>query len=117
MTAIAQNVTMYAGDHKNLVVTVTNAAGAAVNLTGATIRWVLAKSAGSAVVVDKSTGGHGITITPGTGGVFTVALVPADTEGLLGVYYHEASVVDTLSNVITVLTGAMAIEPSAIREP
>lgn len=110
---MATNFVMTAGDSKTLVVTVRNADGDAVNITGATIKWQAARSYGKASVITKSTS-SGISITDGTNGVFTVTLNTSDTDSLSGIYHHEAELTATDSTKSTVLVGTMKINPALI---
>lgn len=107
------NFQMVAGDSKSLVVTVKDGAGLAVNITGATIKWRAARSFGKSAIISKSTA-SGIQITDGANGQFTVTLDPADTNSLLGVYYHEAEVTSTNNEISTVISGTMKINPNLI---
>ncbi len=107
---------MVAGDDKVLEVTVTDAAGTAVDITGASIQWRLSKTVNRRPAqIAKATGGAGVEITDAAAGVFEVTLDPADTEDLRGAYYHEAEVIDADGNVSTVLTGAAEILPALIK--
>jgi hypothetical protein len=109
MTAVAQNVSMYQGDTKSLVFTVTDDAGAPKNITGALVRWVLQRwPTDTTPVLDKNVGA-GITLTTPLSGILTVALAPADTLTLEGDYVHELEVTDTSTNVSTVAVGSMTI--------
>lgn len=110
MTKKNQNFEIYAGDTKDIIIAVTDAAGAAVNLSGATAKWVLKKNASASNSAYKTTG-NGITVV---GGVVTVRMNSADTQGLQGRYYHEAEVTDVSGNVSTILTGYVTIEPSGV---
>jgi len=91
---------MHSGDHRDLVVTVKDEAGALVDISGATMRWHLSKldSSGSrpgpkgAALVQKSVG-SGIVLTTPASGVATVSLLPADTASLAGEFYHELEMV------------------------
>lgn len=107
-----QNFEMFAGDTENVVVTVTEG-GSPINLSGATIRWVM-KRAGSVTPLISKTSPAGITITDTAGGKFTISLMPADTEDQRGDYYHEAEVTDASGNVSTVMTGRAAISVSNV---
>lgn len=111
MAAIDQNFELWSGNHATLTIPVLNAAGAVVPITGAAIKWVLSKAVDSAALVTKTVGA-GVTITNGAGGIFTVALLPADTSSLWGIYYHEAEVTDGSGNIVTVLTGQADIQPT-----
>lgn len=113
MTATAQNLTMYQGDTKSLVFTVTDDAGAPKNITGATVRWVLQRwVTDSTPILDKGVG-TGIALTTPLSGVLTVTLTPADTLALQGDFWHELEITDTSTNVSTVSTGQITILPSA----
>lgn len=107
------NFMMVAGDSKTLVVTVKDAEGVAVNITGSTIKWRAARSFGKAAVISKTTS-SGIQITDGANGQFTVTLSTSDTDDLLGVYYHEAEVTASDGTISTVLSGTMKINPALI---
>lgn len=116
MTETNQNVSMFAGDTKHLETTVTDDAGAAKTLGGATIRYAMATSPQDEAVVSKATPDDAeISIDSPSEGVFTIHLDPADTEALTATtYYHEAEVTDSQGNVATVFTGSVSIRPSVV---
>ncbi|MBW7475967.1 hypothetical protein K0T92_14570 [Paenibacillus oenotherae] len=101
-----QNFTMYAGDTKEIVVTIPD-----VDLLGATIKWAMLKTATGPTIIQRSTT-VGI-IVDADAGTFTFKLESADTENLYGQYYHEAELTDVLGNVSTIMTGAVFIKPSS----
>jgi len=114
MTETGQNFTMWSGDTKVIEVTITDASGNAVNLTGATISYVLQRSVGSTVTISKTTA-SGISITDASGGVFQITLDASDTARLSGSsYYHECQITDTSGNVSTVFTGTVTMKEDAI---
>ena len=90
---------------------------AAVNLTGATIKWSIRKSILDSVELTKTTS-NGITITNAAGGLFDVYIDDQDTLDLSesnpdGVqYYMEAVITDTGGSVYTITTDA--IEPDRL---
>jgi hypothetical protein len=105
---------MTVGDDKSLRVSVTDADGAVVAITSATISWKVTRSLRSTAVLTKTTS-SGISITSGSGGIFTISIDPADTASLTpGDYYHEAQVTFSGGDVGTVLKGIMTIEPGFI---
>lgn len=109
MTVKNQNFEMYAGDTKNIEITISS-----VNLAGASVKWAAKKTIYDAVpALYKDTAG-GITITDAAAGKFTIALAPADTADLSGKYYHEAEVTDQSGNVSTVTTGTITINLSGV---
>ena len=105
---------MFSGDSKTLQVTVRDENAAVVDLSGATIQWKLAKTAGSDnPQVSKSTT-SGITVTDAANGVFQVSVDATDTADLSGTYYHEAEVIDASSNKTTVMAGYVDIRTDLI---
>lgn len=121
MTAKRQDFPMFAGDTAELLVTVAdgNAEPDAygekppANLTGSTIKWALKDSVAGMQKVLKTVG-VGVSLTAPWKGEFSVLLSPADTQGLVGRFYHEAEVTDIDGHVSTVLTGFIRIEPSGV---
>src|SRR3990172_5737186 len=98
-------------EQNNIVLnyTVVDQDEAAVDLTGATIKWSIRKDINSTVELTKTTA-SGITITSAPGGTFAVAIDDADTDELSednqdGVsYYMEAVIIDASGNVYTITT-------------
>lgn len=117
MTKRNQDFEMHEGDSKDVEITVTDPiTGAPVDLTGATISWVLKERASDATaLLTLSTGGGEIVLTDEDNGVFEVQLDPADTAGLLSgnelskEYYHEAEITTSGGDVATVTTGKATI--------
>lgn len=109
MTIKNQNFEMYAGDTKNVSVTITNSSGAVVNLTGAVITWVLTFQSGT---LQKATATGTITVANPATGVFTFNLLPIDTTGKQGVFNHGVEMVDATGNASTLLTGLATIVPT-----
>jgi hypothetical protein len=108
MTETAQNFTMWAGDYKEIVFTVT---GITDEDSVSAIDW---RMASGAFAIDKSLL-SGITMDDATGVlVVTVALEPEDTEGHVGVYPHELQVTDGLGHPETVAIGTARIEAALI---
>lgn len=116
MAALNQNFNIFAGDVVGLQFTVTTTAGAAYDLTSATINWNLSLRPGSTPLIEKSTNTVGqITVqSPATDGIFTVNLIAADTSGMAGRYYHEAQVIDSSGNARVVASGEAYIATSNI---
>lgn len=99
--------TFYAGDTPILEFEIT---GENVNIVGSEIHWSLAASPTGDALVSKEIG-SGITIIDAT--YFEVTLLPADTEGLDGFYYHEAESVGG-GIVSTLASGWGRILPTVI---
>ena len=106
MTATAQNFSMTSGDNHKLRFTIKDELGAVVDVTGATFEWGLAEYSSNdplegfsgPTLISKSTG-LGITIIDALNGLVDVDLDPADTDDLVGIYYHELEM--TLGGKIT----------------
>ena len=105
---------MTAGDSKVLEVTVVDTENEAVDITGTTIRWQLARLATDAEPLISKSVGSGIEITDGPAGRFDVTLDPGDTADLDGSYYYEAEV-DDGGVISTVLSGRATIDAALIK--
>jgi hypothetical protein len=109
MTQENQNFTIWQGTDNTL--TITDVAGAPI--TGASITWVMKKSAIATVELITKKTGAGIVITDGAGGVFTVELDPVDTATInFGDYYHEARIVDSSGNEDVTIIGTVTLKAS-----
>ena len=89
----------------------TDADGIAINLTGATISYVI--FSGGVATITKTIG-SGITVTDATAGTFTITLTSANTASLAGSYYHECQVTDSSSNISTIFIGSVTINADLI---
>lgn len=108
MAKTGQNFEIVAGDTVKINISVTDQNNAAVDLTNATVTWLLYKNLNDTAVSKSTT--TGITITNVRGGVFQISLTAADTQNLAGMYTHAAKVTDALGNAITVTTGTATID-------
>ena len=104
---------MFAGNTRVVRIAVKGETGAPVDITGGTVKWILARTMTGAPLVEKATGA-GVELVNPAAGTFSVTLDPADTADLEdGVYYHEAEV--TLDGAIsTSVSGPVLIERGAI---
>ena len=110
-----QDFTMWSGDDKSIVVTITTDGTTAVDITAYTVNYTLQTAVNDTTVqVTKATGGSGITLSDAINGEFTVTLDDTDTAALSGIYYHEAQVTDGSANKYTVMTGTVVINADAI---
>lgn len=106
---------MYSGDNVSIAVTVTDSStGAAVDLTGASMSWALAAAPGETALVTKTSADGDITVGGASSNVATVALEPADTAALDGVYIHELQLVDGASKTHTVYQGTIYVRGDII---
>jgi hypothetical protein len=103
--------TMFAGDTKQIRVTITDSAGDPVTLAGATVKYKISARIRGEILVAKQTGGSGITVSSN---VATISLAPADTQSLSGAFFHELEVTDTFGNVSTVFQDTINISKDLI---
>ena|SRR3982750_1122964 len=117
MAATNQNVTIYAGDDTELSMSLFQSDGTTpLDLTGAVVNWALSSAYNVQFpLIEKSSDNPGeVTITDIPGGLVSVFLVPIDTADMGGQpYYHEVEVVQGGTSV-TVLTGGVTINETAL---
>ena len=113
-TATGQNFEMHQGDDKILVVTVydNDDFENIVNISGATIQFVIFKQTSGQIVVSKSTGGSGIVLTDAPNGELEITLAGSDTASIYGTFLHECELTDATGNVSTIMTGYVKIYAS-----
>jgi len=85
-----------------------------VSIVGADITWMVYPQAfgvpdTSTVLIFKSVNHGGIVITDPDQLLFTVFLDPADTDALIGNYYHEATILPRDGEVVTCTVGIMTV--------
>lgn len=108
MTAINQNVEMYAGDHLDIEVLVRTTSGDPVTPGGMTARY----KAGSIII--KTLGAGVITSVENDTMLLTVRLVPEDTidPTRWRKHLHEVDITDAAGNTFTVMTGILTVLPT-----
>lgn len=123
MTRINQDFEVYAGNTRTVRFTAWEPdptstdpeAERILNLTGHTLHWVakrvLSRDEDDDPAIEKSTP-TGVVITDAAGGQCEVRLLPADTENLVGSYYHELESTDGAGTVSTISTGVMTVKRS-----
>ncbi len=103
-----------AGKDWKFNVTVRDAGGAIVPVTGAAaIKWQLKQRAGEAAKIEKTLLA-GVTITDGPGGKFTIAVLPADSASLQGEFYTIAEVTNAAGEVTDVFCDQIEVKPNFI---
>lgn len=89
MPSQVQNFTIVGGESRTLNLIAKTAAGAIINLTGATLTFRLARNAADDPLVQKSAE---ISITSAVDGTFAVPLLNTETDDLqAGDYVHQTS--------------------------
>jgi len=112
MTTINQNFSLYAGDSKNINITVTDDNGVPVNLSDCKIIWGVKRNARASRYAVVKTSLDDIIITDTQNGKATIRIMPNDTFGLSGDFYHEAEFTDAMGNVTTLFLGTMTVQVS-----
>ena len=112
MTAINQDFSMHAGDTKVISLTVKDANGSVVNLTGLLkAQFVVKNYANSTTELVTKTLGSGITNGSPSLGILEITIDATSSASLnAGEYYHETRIKDTDSNIGTVTTGTLTVK-------
>lgn len=117
---IRQDLRMRWGDESAWAVTVTDTAGAPVDITGCTMRFSAKRSRRDvdASAVFSKTVGSGITLSDPQNGVATVALSDSDTSGLAPGRSHLLTFdwrITLGGQTQTIAYGSLLVEPSMSR--
>jgi len=111
MAAIS-NLVIDQGTTYSLTISVADATGAAVNLTGYTLRAQLRKSYGATSYTSFTTSAGAVPAD----GELTISLTDAQTSALKsGRYVYDIEIVDTSSVVTRVLEGIVTITPEVTK--
>lgn len=114
MPSTDQNAVVVAGDNPSIQFTVSDASGNVYSMSGATVRWGLARSPFDTAIIEKSTS-SGVAISGSSNEIATITLSTTDTVGLVGNHYHELQITDLSNNVITAAVGEIRFLPGLIR--
>lgn len=111
MAATGQNFDIYQGNTREIVIEVLDSdTGLPVSLTGYSVRWVVYEQTSKAIILQKASGGSGITVPNPADGKVVIALDAADTQTLTPkVYNHECEIYISTTSVITVSVGTMKV--------
>jgi hypothetical protein len=109
-----EDIEIYAGDTKSIVLTVLNTDGSAKDLTDASIIWVIFDENTEEVLVEKDE--TEMTPIDIPNGIIGITLLSADTENIRPApwYRHECEVTDIGGNVSTVVVGNFTIMESIV---
>ncbi|MDI6872557.1 MAG: hypothetical protein QME79_14635 [Bacillota bacterium] len=94
-----------------LQVSLQDESGAALNITGAALTFVV-RSLAAAVITKTTEPGGGITVTDAAAGKVEVTLTNADTDLPAGTYDYELLVTDSAGRRYTALEGPFTVLPS-----
>lgn len=103
------NVSMVQGESRLIDVTVTDADGVAIDITGATIVWKAGVSPFGTASLTKA----GAIVTASEG-LFRVTIEPADTASISGVMFHWSEIVLSDSSVIKPFLGTFTVSPQSV---
>ena len=105
-----------AGDDLLLQFTVTDADGDAVDITGMTPRFVIARTIGETPVIstEASPATATASLTTPASGIFTIAIDGSDTDALSGTYRFECELEDSSGDKSTVARGFMTFAANLI---
>jgi hypothetical protein len=110
MTVAAQNIETYQGDNKEIIITVTDDDGVLIDLSGYSAVWCVYNQTLETIVIQKETGGLGITIPSPTSGQLVIELESTDTATLVPKNYgHQCEIKDASGNHSTVTIGYIKI--------
>jgi hypothetical protein len=103
---------MYSGDTKLITVNISDDNFEDLDITGATLKWVVKRNIRSSTNNILKTTDDGIIVfdQQEQRGRIQIKILPADTEKLSGDFYHEIELTDVQGNVSTVMTGTITIE-------
>ncbi len=111
--AVAYNsFPVVAGQDIDLNLTIQDSAGTTVDLTGATLRFVLTTPNNNGIVLDSDSSPQGATyaITSAADGEVTVSITDENMDGLLGDYYYEVKVTDSAGDEGVTNRGIITVE-------
>jgi len=104
-----KHLTLMSGDQHQLEYTVTDNDGAAVDLTGGTGRFAIARSPSGTVVIDSDASPQTATVTvvSAVAGTVNVIITDTNTEALIGDYYYEFKWTDSTGREAVIARGWM----------
>jgi hypothetical protein len=111
MTINGQNIEVYQGDNKNIIISIVDDDGGILNLTGYNAVWCMHEQTAENIVLQKTTSpGEGITIPDPTNGELVIALEQSDTSELTPkIYGYQCEIEDAFGNHATVTTGYLKL--------
>jgi len=110
LTKKNQDFEVFQGNDVILQVTVIDQDGTVFPLTGATpIVWKLMRELGCDPTLITKSLGSGITVTDAAGGKLEIKIDAADNLILSGIFEHELTVTDSISDKSTVMVGTANI--------
>lgn len=115
MSVPYQSFGLQQGQNVELPITIVDNAGTAVDLTGATARFAMARSPISSTPVIDSAASPAtatVTFTDAVNGLVTVTIDDSDLDALQGDYYYELKITDSSMNESITTRGWISVEPA-----
>ena len=114
MAVAYQSFPLQQGQNVELAIAVVDNDAAVVDLTGASIRFAMARTADSTPVVDSNASPQTatITVTDASGGLLSVYIDDTVTDAFTGDYYYEVKVTDITGNETITTRGWITVETS-----
>jgi hypothetical protein len=109
MVEVNQDISITAGDDFERVFTVTEG-GSAKDLTGATPRWVAARSSGGTAIISSDDSDVSASVTAAASGEVTLTVDDTATVDLSGDYVHELEIESAPGEVVTVSRGVLSVD-------
>jgi hypothetical protein len=109
-----QSFSIVSGNDLRLQFTVVDRNGSAVDLTGGSGRFAMARNQNASTVVDSSSGTATVTIQDAATGRVDVVISDTTLDPLNGDYYYEFEWVDSTSRTVTVARGVLTVDENLI---
>ena len=110
----ASTVTYFSGETVSLVITVLDDDDVAVSMTGATIKFAIARKIGGTAVISTEASPKTATsaisansASPSVNNIVTVTISAANTEALVGLYEFECKATDAGGNEAVIAYGSI----------
>ena len=114
-------VTFFSGETARIPITVLDDDDTAVSMTGATIKFEMARKVGGSAVISTETSPvtataaiSNNTASPQVANIVTVTITAANTEALVGLYYFECRAIDVSSNESVIAYGSINFKKNQI---
>jgi hypothetical protein len=108
-----QNIKLYSGNSKQIVVTVKYANGQEINLHEFNIYWALKPNSSSSIITVSKSVDKGITVL--TANQFLIDIASHDTINLSGIYYQECFLTKG-EKTHTIFTGQVVVNKSTVSQ-
>jgi len=105
---------MHSGDDLTLAITLKDAAGATVDVTGATGVFAIGKQDSTGNPKGSPLSEPTVAVQDGPNGLLAVTIVPANTASLAGDYWYELQLTGADTKISTVLYGTLTVQKDLV---